>query len=77
MRKTVYEDATFEDRFLRLPEVRNRVGFSRATIYRLMESGDFPAPVHLGARAVGWLQSEISAWIANRAKESGKLVVAA
>ncbi len=53
-------------RFLRLSEVRKRVPYSRATIYRLMTQGQFPRPYGLGARAVAWLESEIDAWIAVR-----------
>jgi len=56
-------------RFLRLSEVRNRVPYSRATIYRLITAGQFPRPYSLGARAVAWLESEISTWIAERVAE--------
>lgn len=53
-------------RFLRLSEVRGRVPYSRATIYRLITAGLFPRPYSLGARAVAWLESEVDAWIAAR-----------
>lgn len=53
-------------RFLRLSEVRRRVPYSRATIYRLITAGQFPRPYSLGARAVAWLESEVDAWIAAR-----------
>ena len=53
-------------RFLRLAEVRNRVGYGRASIYRLIAAGQFPRPYSLGARAVGFLESEIDAWIEAR-----------
>ena len=53
-------------RFLRLSEVRNRVPYSRATIYRLITAGQFPRPYRLGARAVAWLESEVDAWISAR-----------
>jgi prophage regulatory protein len=55
-------------RFLRLAEVRNRVGYGRATIYRLMAAGQFPRAYSLGARAVAWLESEIDAWIEARVR---------
>jgi prophage regulatory protein len=54
------------EKFLRLSEVRNRVPYSRATIYRLISSGEFPRPYSLGARAVAWREAEISAWIEDR-----------
>lgn len=53
-------------RFLRLAEVRARVGYGRATIYRLMAADQFPRSYSLGARAVAWLESEIDAWIEAR-----------
>jgi len=55
---------------LRLPAVRLRTGLSRSTIYLRIAQGTFPAPVSLGARAVGWVESEIDAWIARRIAES-------
>lgn len=60
------------EKLLRLSEVRNRVPYSRATIYRLISSGQFPRPYSLGARAVAWREAEISAWIESRiAKHDG------
>jgi prophage regulatory protein len=56
--------------FLRLPEVRKRVGFSRATIYCLMAQGKFPRAVALGPRAVAWLDSEVTEWINDRVSAS-------
>jgi predicted DNA-binding transcriptional regulator AlpA len=38
--------------FARLPTVMLATGLGRSTIYRLVASGAFPAPVHLGPRAV-------------------------
>lgn len=54
------------DRILRIKAVKHHVGLSRATIYRRMGKGDFPASVPLGGRSVGWRESEISGWIAAR-----------
>jgi len=56
------------ERFLRLPEVMRRVGYSRPSIYRKIDNTEFPAPVSLGGRAVAWLESEIDAWIESRVK---------
>jgi prophage regulatory protein len=38
--------------------------------YALLKEGQFPRPINLGARAVGWLESEIDAWIADRVQAS-------
>lgn len=55
---------------LRLPSVQARTGLSRSTIYLRIATGDFPAPVSLGGRAVGWLEEEISQWISERVAAS-------
>lgn len=57
-------------KFLRLAEVRNRVPYSRSTIYQLITQGKFPKPINLGARAVAWLESDIDEWIAARVGKS-------
>jgi prophage regulatory protein len=56
-------------RVLRLPEVEVVTGKRRSGIYEAIEAGAFPAPIALGERAVGWLQSEIEAWLAQRIAE--------
>jgi prophage regulatory protein len=53
-------------RILRLPEVMARVGICRASIYLRIADGSFPKQISLGARAVGWLEHEIDAWLAAR-----------
>lgn len=58
------------ERFLRLPELINRTSLSRSTIYEYIAIGMFPAPITLGKRAVGWLESEVIAWIEQRIASS-------
>ncbi len=58
-------------KILKLPEVMGRCALSRASIYDFVKKGKFPKPVSLGERAVGWLESEISNWIAERAEQRG------
>ncbi len=55
---------------LRLPEVKRSTGLSRTTIYLRISQGTFPKPVSLGARAVSWLEAEISQWIQRRIEAS-------
>jgi prophage regulatory protein len=57
------------ERFLRLKEVRERVPFSRSSIYAKVQLGEFPKPVNLGARAVAWLESDIDRWMEARILE--------
>jgi prophage regulatory protein len=55
--------------FLRLPQVQDRVGLARSSIYSLIDPDSryhdrkFPKPIRIAAKAIGWLESEISAWI--------------
>jgi prophage regulatory protein len=55
---------------LRLPAVKARTGLARSTIYERIARNEFPAQVKLGARASGWLASEVDAWLAQRIAES-------
>lgn len=50
---------------LRLSQVIAITGLSRASIYAKMNDGTFPQSRSLGARAVGWLSSDITEWIEN------------
>lgn len=61
-----------ETRILRRKQVEARTGLSRSSIYaRLRHNpkrpGDydptFPKPVSVGAKAVGWVEAEIEAWL--------------
>jgi prophage regulatory protein len=59
------------DKFLRLPQVKDRVGYkSDSQIYALVQAGKFPPPVKIGSRASAWIESEINAWIEQRVAES-------
>jgi len=58
----------YEPAILRRKQVEARTGLSRSTIYQYVKDGAFPKPVPLGPRAVGWLESEVSEWIAGRVK---------
>jgi prophage regulatory protein len=52
--------------FLRLPKVKAVTGLSKSSLYELIRANSFPAPVHLGARTVAWVASEVSQWAAER-----------
>ena len=55
---------------LRLPEVIKRTGLSRSSIYLRVANKEFPAPLSLGGRAVGWLEQNVDEWIVARIEES-------
>lgn len=62
--------SSFAPAILRLPDVLRRNGMSRSTIYARIANGEFPAPVSIGTRAVGWPAHEIDAII--NARIAGK-----
>lgn len=56
----------------RLPDVMATTGLSRSSIYAFIKTKNFPKPLPLsGARAVGWLASEIEEWIQQQANKRG------
>lgn len=58
---------------LRRKQVEFRTGLSRSTIYARIAAGLFPSSIDLGGgRAVGWLETEINAWVQSRINESRK-----
>lgn len=54
------------DRILRKPEVLEMAGFSSATLYRGIKSGDFPKPIRVSKNCVGWLESVLRRWLESR-----------
>lgn len=64
---------------LRRKQVEARTGLSRSSIYakiRGTRPGEFdptfPKPVSLGARAVGWVEAEVDAWLSAQIEKSRK-----
>jgi prophage regulatory protein len=59
-------------RIIKLPELKNQTGKSRSSIYDTLNpkspryDASFPRPVKLGARAIGFYESEVQAWIESR-----------
>lgn len=66
------KDANERVTILRRKQVEARTGLSRSTIYGKIRKNDkrptefdpaFPQPVKIGLRSVGWVESEIEAWL--------------
>lgn len=53
-------------KILRLPETMHLTGLSRSSIYAQIADGTFPKQISLGARAVGWIESEVHEWVIER-----------
>jgi prophage regulatory protein len=52
--------------FIRLPEVRQRVGMSKSQIYKLISQDQFPKPVKVSRRISCWVAAEVDSWIKNK-----------
>lgn len=49
-------------KFMRLPEVIAATGRSRSAILRNVKEKTFPAPFHIGPRAIAWDADEVAKW---------------
>ena len=58
---------------LRKPIVLEKTGLSNSSLYRKVADGTFPAPLSLGPRAVGWLESSVDEWIMSRPQALGDI----
>lgn len=67
---------------IRRKGVEARTGLSRSAIYAKMghnpkrpsdHDPTFPRPINIGAKAVGWIESEIDAWLTAQIQKSRKV----
>ena len=58
--------ANFQQKLLRLPEVKANTGLSKSTIYARISEGNFPKQISLGPRLVVWVESDVQNWIAEQ-----------
>lgn len=54
--------AQMQKTVLRMPDILALLGISKATLYRMVEEGQFPAPFKIGKRLNGWRLTDIQAW---------------
>jgi len=64
-----FEEVT-PDAIMRRKNVERHTGLARSTIAKLISIGDFPKPIRLTNRAVGWRTSAVEAWLASRAQST-------
>ncbi|MET3789833.1 helix-turn-helix transcriptional regulator [Aquamicrobium terrae] len=57
--------------FVRWPELLAEVPLGQNSIRDMISRGEFPAPVPLGPRTVGFVRDEIEAWKAERIAARG------
>jgi prophage regulatory protein len=60
------------DRMLRLNEVKERLGVGHSFIYDGMKAGTFPKSIKLGENTVRWRESDINAWLDERARATSE-----
>lgn len=51
------------DKILRIQHLANKLGLSRATIYRMIKANKLPKGFKIYGTAVGWRDSDINTWI--------------
>lgn len=56
------------DKIHRLPSALDLTGLCRTALYNHLNEGQFPEPVRLGKRAVGWRETDLMAWVQSRQK---------
>ncbi|WP_028117811.1 helix-turn-helix transcriptional regulator [Ferrimonas senticii] len=56
---------------IRLSAIKSKVGLSRASIYAQIKAGTFPKQIKIGPRSVGWVESEIDAWLEQQMAKRG------
>ena len=52
-----------EKQYLRIDEVCEAMSFSKATLYRMIRAGGFPAPTKLGERKSRWHIKTLQEWV--------------
>lgn len=59
-------------RLVRMREVQKKIGISRSTVYDWINPNSprfddsFPKPVRLGGNSVGWIDTELEDWLAEK-----------
>ncbi|WP_253815829.1 helix-turn-helix transcriptional regulator [Vibrio crassostreae] len=57
-------------RLIRMREVLDKTGLSKATLYRLIAAGKFPASIQIAYRAVAWEESQVDEYLLNMISQS-------
>ena len=55
-----------QSKILRRAEVLEIVGVSNPTLWRWIRDGNFPSQIIMSPGRVGWIASEVQAWIESR-----------
>jgi prophage regulatory protein len=61
---------THRDKILRPLNAADLFNVSRTTFWRYAKRPGFPCKIRLGEKSVGWLESELMAWLESRKEAS-------
>jgi prophage regulatory protein len=72
LRSSAPKETNPSKRIVRHIDVSMKLGVGPSTLFSMISDGRFPKPFVIvpGGRAVGWLESDVDAWIANRRSEA-------
>jgi len=51
-------------------QVRSLLKLSHSTLYSMMKEGNFPRPIPIGARAIGWRAKDLLRWLKEREEKN-------
>ena len=51
---------------IRPREAMRRCGIGRSTMWKLIKEGDYPKPVKITRRNIGFVEAEVDAWVRQR-----------
>jgi len=52
---------------LKIKDVVEKVSLGQSTVYKMVAAGEFPRPFQIAPNRVAWVESEVDAWLAERA----------
>lgn len=64
-------DPVQPDRFVRRPELLERLAIGNDKLEAMIDSGVFPEPIRMGTRTLVWLESEVQSFFSRMAKTRG------
>ncbi len=53
-------------RFIRMSDLKQKVGLSRSKIYRLIQQREFPGPIKIGSKVSVWIDTEVEEWMSRQ-----------
>ncbi len=56
---------------LRLPQVLDRVGLGKSSVYAMIQRQEFPTPIRICGRISAWDSSAIDTWVEEQISKSG------